>query len=314
MPAETISVILATFNGASHLQKQLISLVEQSLLPTELLIGDDGSVDETYSIIEAFAATSPFTVRLLPASSRPLGTCMNFARLMQAAQGEYVLFCDQDDLWLPDKIECSLLALREMEKEYGRNLPCLVHTDLSVIDATDKKIAPSFWRYQYLDPRLSLSLNTALVQNVVTGCTVIMNRALVDAVLPLPLTGPLMHDWWLVVVALALGGRVGYLSRPTVQYRQHGANAVGAKRWSLSGVLTKMLDVGQIKQQLVATQMQAATLLQRHNGQLSASNRELAEIYATLSSLGPFAKRMNMWRCGIHKSGWQRTLGLYLYV
>ncbi len=314
MSAITISVLLATFNGVPYLRRQLESLAYQTSLPTELIVGDDGSFDATRSIIEEFAETSPFIVRWVPPHNERLGPRKNFARLLGYASGDYIFFCDQDDVWLPDKITLSLKEMQRLEGLYGLDTPCLVHTDLSVVDSSDTIIAPSFWRYQHLEPSLSLKLNAALAQNVATGCTMSVNRAAVNAIVPVPLTGPLMHDWWFLVVTLAIGGKVSYIDCPTALYRQHGANAVGAKGWGLPGILKKMWSGEQNRTQLRATQMQASALLKRHGDQLQSIHQKLVEDYAALPSLGFFAKRICIWRHNICKSSWQRTLGLYLYV
>lgn len=312
MSTTPISVLLATFNGATYLQQQLDSLAGQTLLPTELIIGDDGSLDETREIVTSFARTSPFPVRVMPTQSSRLGVCNNFARLMGEARGDYLLFCDQDDIWQPDKIELSLTTLQHLEN--GGNIPCLVHTDLTVINAAGKMIAPSFWAYQNLDPALSIKLNTALAQNVATGCTMAVNRSLLEAVCPFPPVGPLMHDWWLLLTTLALGGKVGYITQPTVCYRQHAANVVGAKEWSLSSIPARVLTGTETRERIRASQAQAAVLLQRHGYRMSEKNREMVSIYASLATYGPLGRRLKMWRFGIYKSGWQRTVGLYLYV
>lgn len=312
MSTTPTSVLLATFNGATYLQQQLDSLAKQTLLPTELIIGDDGSLDETRGIVASFARTSPFPVRILPAQNSRLGVCNNFARLMGEAGGDYVLFCDQDDIWQPDKIELSLAMLQDMEN--SSNIPCLVHTDLTVISATGEMIAPSFWAFQNLDPALSLRLNTALAQNVATGCTMAINRPLLEAVCPFPSVSPLMHDWWLLLTTLALGGKVGYITQPTVCYRQHAANVIGAKEWNMRSILARVLTDTQTRARVLASQEQAAVLLQRHGYRMSEKNRELVSIYASLANYGPLTRRLKMLRSGIYKSGWQRTVGLYLYV
>lgn len=314
MSATSISILLATFNGVPYLRRQLESLACQTTLPTELIVGDDGSFDATRSIIEDFAETSPFLVRWLPSHNERLGPRTNFARLLEHASGNYILFCDQDDVWLPDKITLSIKEIQRLEGLHGLDTPCLVHTDLSVIDGSDSILAPSFWKYQYLEPSLSLKLNAAVAQNVATGCTMLVNRAAVNAITPVPLTGPLMHDWWFLIVTLAIGGMVSYIDCPTVLYRQHEANAVGAKGWGLPGILKKIWSCEQNRAQLRATQMQASALLKRHGDQLLSIHQKLVEDYAALSSLGFFEKRMCIWRHNICKSGWQRTLGLYLYV
>jgi len=315
MPPATISVILATYNGARYLQQQLESLAQQTSLPTELLVGDDGSQDETRSVVDTFTKTCPFAVRWIQPSKERLGACANFARLLEYASGDYLMFCDQDDIWLPDKTSMVLKEMQRLEEQYGRDIPCLVHTDLKVITESGAEIASSFWRYQRIMPQLANRLQVVLVQNLVTGCTMMLNRSAVRMVVPMPFHGPLMHDWWCTLAVVAFGGQVSGLAYPRVCYRQHGGNVVGAQSW-WQRILDRLFVVSgrNIRDELLATQQQAAIFFEQFGGILTPQNKNVIRDYARLSDLGFFAKRSTLLRHGIHKSGWYRTLGLYLYV
>lgn len=313
MLSGTVSVILATYNGALYLRQQLESLACQTFLPTELVVGDDGSWDETCSIIERFIAVTPFAVRVLSPLAQPLGPCLNFARLMQVARGDYIFFCDQDDVWLPDKICVTLEEMQRLEAKYGLNVPCLVHTDLKVISADGSETASSYWKYQHFKPQLSNKLQVILSQNLVTGCTMMLNRAAISSIGQIPQHGPLMHDWWIALAVNAFGGYVSALNYQTVLYRQHPKNVIGACSW-WQYVMRKLLPENSPTGELRATQQQAAAFLRRFGLDIPPQNRRLIQDYAQLSECGFWARRMTLWRHGIHKSGKHRTLGLYLHV
>lgn len=315
MPTAAISVILATYNGARYLQQQLESLAQQTLLPTELIVGDDGSQDETRSIVDDFTKTSPFPVRWIKPSKKRLGACANFARLLEYANGDYLMFCDQDDIWSPNKIGITLKEMQRLEEQYGKDLPCLVHTDLKVITESGIEISPSFWRYQKIRPQLADRLQVVLGQNLVTGCTMMLNRSAVKRVMPMPLHGPLMHDWWFALAVVAFGGQVSGLSCPVICYRQHDSNTVGAQSW-WQRILRRLFAVSgrAIRDELQATQQQAAIFFELFGDTIAPRNRNIIHDYTRLTDLGFFAKRGVLLRHGIHKSGWYRTLGLYLYV
>ena len=137
------------------------------------------------------------------------------------------MFCDQDDVWKRDKIYETMKKMEAMEERYGKDTPILVHTDLSVVDENLEMIAESFFQYANLPKRIAL--NQLIVQNSVTGCTAMINRALQKYFLqPLPMGKILMHDYWAALVA-KIFGRIGFVNEPTMYYRQHGNNAVGAK-------------------------------------------------------------------------------------
>ena len=155
------------------------------------------------------------------------------------------MFCDQDDVWFPDKIAVTLGKMQELEGRHGGERPLLVHTDMKVADGNLRVVADSLWRYQKSDPVRGEALNRLLVQNCATGCSMMINRALCDLALPIPAEA-MMHDWWLVLVAAAFG-TIGHCAEPTLLYRQHGANDVGAKKWSLADLVPQLARAGGVR-------------------------------------------------------------------
>lgn len=310
--APQIDIVLATYNGAAYLSQQLESLLDQSHQNWHLYARDDGSRDDSRNILKSFQRAYPERVTLLDDELGPLGIVGNFQRLLQASQAPYVALCDQDDVWLPHKLTHSLATLRETEKETGAQWPLLVHSDLQVVDAKLKPLAESFWAYQHLDASRGWSLNRLLVQNVVTGCTVLMNRALLNKALPLP-AGVLMHDWWLALVAASFG-QVIALPEAGLQYRQHGRNGVGAQAWTPKLWLNKALAANRMRQALRNTQAQADLLLQAYAGELSLAQRDMLSAYAQLSTIPAWRRRYLLHKYGFFKTGLLRNLGMYLLV
>lgn len=226
-----IYVLLATYNGSAFVAEQIDSLIAQSEPGWHLLVRDDASTDRTPDIVAAYAAKDA-RITVLPASRANQGTVANFDCLLRAAcdQGAaYVMLMDQDDIWVADKIERQTALLRAEEDRFGPGVPILVHSDLELIDCEGRTIHPSFMSFQHIRDEPSAPLRTLLVQNYVTGCTVLVNRALLDAALPIP-PAAMVHDWWLALVA-ATSGKISYDATPTVRYRQHRGNQIGAKGW-----------------------------------------------------------------------------------
>ena len=222
-----VGILLATYNGAAFLAAQLDSILAQTHENWRLVIRDDGSTDKTPEILEAFRARHQEKVVILEDEAGNLGLVQNFSRLMEQAGAGYIALCDQDDVWKPEKLELSLQKMRTLEAEHGTEKPLLVFTDLTVVDEDLRIIHPSFWRYQGLRPERCNALNRLLLQNVVTGCTALMNRPLMQKAVPIPEMAH-VHDWWIALVAAAFGS-AGYVAEPTVLYRQHGENIIGAK-------------------------------------------------------------------------------------
>ena len=221
-----ISVVLCTYNGEKYLQEQLDSISKQTCLPDELIVCDDGSTDSTIEILEVFSKTAPFETRIF-CNDKNLGPGRNFAKAINLSKGKFICLCDQDDYWLPNKIENSIQKITSMEKRFGQNQPLLVHTDAIVADENLIKVHSSLWDFQHSFPQKGHTFAKLLSQNLVTGCTAVINKALKDKALPIP-ENAVMHDWWFALVAAAFG-QIDSICKPTLLYRQHGKNDIGAK-------------------------------------------------------------------------------------
>lgn len=225
-------ILLATFNGARYLDAQLKSLDQQTCQDWRILVRDDGSTDATRDIIRKWGTRLGDRFHLVDDISANLGPVGNFSALCDRSTADYFLFCDQDDVWMPDKIERLKSRIQALENIKGQSTPLIVHSDLILVDENLNKISESFWTFQQIrDLPTDTPWISASIRNVVTGCAMIGNRALLDRALPIP-DEAMMHDWWLCLVT-ALFGTIEAEARPTVNYRQHTANTLGAKKWSI---------------------------------------------------------------------------------
>ena len=220
-----IEVLLATYNGGRFLPQQVDSILGQTYRNLTILARDDGSKDDTCQILAAYAARYPDRFRVI--SGAPTGhPKLNFSALVDASSAEYVAFSDQDDVWLPDKIERSLAAMARLEAHSRPDEPLLIFSDLTVVDQNLRQVNPSLWAMQHHRPDRVHHFARLLTQNIVTGSTMLMNRALLRMALPMH-PNAFMHDWWIALVACAFG-KADYLTEPTVLYRQHPDNVLGA--------------------------------------------------------------------------------------
>lgn len=236
-PCPPVVVLLPVFNGQAFLEPLLDSVLGQSI-DVCILCRDDGSSDGSADIIRSYAQHHQGRIHLLEDDLGNLGACGSFAMLMQFAADTHFLrscfgidrsvavaLCDQDDVWHPDKLSVCLAHLAELEALHP-GAPCLVHSDLRLVGQDGAEIAPSMARYQGLRVGRH-SLTAQLLSNTVTGCTAVMNQALLRVALPIP-SAAIMHDWWLSIVCSAVGVR-RYLDTPLIDYRQHATNTIGAK-------------------------------------------------------------------------------------
>jgi len=304
MTAPDIDIVLPVYNGADFLAAQLDSLQRQSFTSWRVLIRDDGSSDATPDIIKSYAEVDE-RILILSDEQGKLGAIRNFSCLLAHTRAEYVVLCDQDDVWLPDKIEKSLNLLLRMEKDEP-GIPLLVHSDLKVVDQSLKEIAPSFWQFQHVDPESSGRIGRLLVQNVAVGCTMIMNRRLVELALPMP-ESVLMHDWWIALVACALG-KVGYIHEPTVLYRQHGSNTLGGRRYDMHRILERLCSSAQVRTDLLGTIYQARDLLQAHGSLMDRQKHDIVSRYSTILDRHRMVRVLDMLRYRFFKTGVLRNM------
>lgn len=237
--ATGVSVALCTFNGALYLREQLASLLQQTSPPTELVLSDDGSSDSSVSIVTEFAKAVGMRLIVAPTHTQ-LGVTQNFNRALSLCSQQYVALSDQDDVWLPSKLATALAAMHEGEARYGTSCPLLVHTDLTVVSADLGLVSPSFMRSEGIfNPSPDDALTILFTQNFATGCTMLVNRSLLECALPIPKEA-IVHDWWLALVAASCGHML-YLDQPTIMYRQHESNAIGMDTTTTIASLKRIL-------------------------------------------------------------------------
>jgi len=238
---DRVSVALCTYNGARYIAEQIDSILSQELVPTEIVLADDGSTDGTVELAwRAYAAHVDSTVKLrvLPPQAH-LGVTRNFERAVLAAENELIALCDQDDVWRSDRLSSAVLS-------FDRDPSLLLqHSDATLIDATGNSVGSTLLDALRLSPRErgaiadGQAFSAYIRRNLVTGATVIFRRRLLDAAIPFPLGW--VHDEWLAIIAAALG-TVELLDEPLIDYRQHGSNQIGVSAPTLGYRVRRMLE------------------------------------------------------------------------
>jgi hypothetical protein len=309
----TIDIVCATYNGARFLPHFFKSLEEQTHADWRVWIGDDGSTDASVDIAHQRSAMDSRIVVLDGAGSAG-GAARAFARLLERLphDARYVMFADQDDVWLAHKLEQSLAAMRRAEAD-APGSPVLVHTDLVVVDADLRELDRSFWHFADLPPE-PVSVRRFAVRNPVTGAATLINQALLELLMPIP-EAAVMHDWWTALVAAAFG-RVIALPEPSVLYRQHGANAVGARdpRIQLSrlpnAISQGLANRQRFRADLAKTAAQAGAFLERYGSRLSPDDRRFLQAYSLLPDRAFLRRKIDLMRLrALPEEGMLRRLG-----
>ena len=218
----TLSVAMATFDGAQHLGAQLASLAAQTLHPAELVVADDGSTDGTLALVRAFARTAPFPVRVLEPAGR-LGPTGAFSRAAKACTSDIVAFCDQDDVWHPEK-------LARLAEPFADPTVALAVCDARLVGPDLEPMGRTLWQqvgFRPSGPRLERPDNIFLGKTIAFGLTMALRHdaAMQQALWPVaPRWG---HDGWAANVASAVGA-VALVAAPLVDYRQHAGQVSSA--------------------------------------------------------------------------------------
>lgn len=216
-----LTILMATYNGAEYLEKQLDSILNQSYRAWELIIRDDHSTDGTSHIINTYVEKDK-RIKYIQYGSVHGSACRNFSQLFDWAyenNKSYVLFADQDDIWLAHKLERSLAGLLKNESVYGTDCPLLCYSNLTFIDEQDHRIEARL----PLPPHLSLQV--LINENYAWGCTMILNRAAIQKIKHIPAES-VNHDYYAALVVGSFGKNI-LINEDLILYRQHQKNVSG---------------------------------------------------------------------------------------
>lgn len=275
---QKIEILLATYNGEKYIKEQLDSILNQDYENWIVRACDDASKDSTFEILKRYQEKYPDKF-IVERNEKGTGSAkLNFFHLIKSSTCDYVMCCDQDDVWLPNKIS---LTYDEMKQNESEGIPVLIHTDLKVVDQDLNILGESFFEYSNLNK--NLTFKDLLIQNSVTGCTMMMNKDLVSLVKKeTNFKDILMHDWLLAILAAAKG-RIGFVDCPTMLYRQHSVNSVGAKRYGISLFISKLKN-SDIRRSLEDTALQAAQISKTYKDDLSQDLYYLISEYSNIFS------------------------------
>lgn len=306
-----VSIVMTTYNGEQYIAEQIESILASSFQDIEIFIYDDGSKDDTVSILKRYESLYPDKVHAYQ-NEVNLGVTKNFLQAISRTRSDYVMLCDQDDYWKKDKIEVTLKRMRQMEKKYGKELPMVVFTDAEVVDSELKTIDKSFFRSGHLNPRRT-DLPHLLMENKLIGCTVMLNSSLrkIIAEHDLPMKAK-FHDWWIALIAASFG-KIAYVNQSTLLYRQHGNNVVGNSGF-LAYIKDRLMSLQKQRESLKVLQSQAEEFYTLYGKELNEDTRSHIQRFARLGKVNFILRRVYILRYGYLKTGIIRNIGILLLI
>ena len=290
-------IVMSTYNGGQYLQRQLDSVLRQTVADFTLLIRDDGSSDDTLKILEQY-----HDPRIRVTAGGNLGPSGSFLALLEEARQmgtDYVFFCDQDDIWLDNKLELLLAEIQKLPDG-----PALVFSDFAMIDGEDHITGDSYTAMAGLQiPEDGNFLPKLLAQPYIFGCACVLNKKLLDLVKDPP-AGIEMYDCWIGLVA-ALFGTVKYLPQATIQHRFHNSNATGQA--GMNALSTRLRRVTrQFKKQVENTGLrlhQAQLLIDRYGDRLTPDRLQQLSQLAEAGRKGGFRAVRTLKKYAVSRGG-----------
>jgi len=301
-----LAIIMSTYNGGKYLTTQLDSILKQSLPSDLILIRDDGSTDDTVHRLNEYKNKYE-QIHILQDNLGNIGVQRSYALLLRhvfSLNVQYVMFADQDDVWLPEKTQKLMAAISRLDNKK----PALVFSDVQVVDSNLQLISPSLLHFQKLNPHHASSLKALLLYSPALGCSMLFNAQLLKFLLSLSEGFP-NPDKWALLVAAALG-QVDYLAEPTLLYRQHSENVTGA----LKGIHRKVLSFQSIQfiKKRYQTAINEARILERHVPNLYEKDKIIIQQFTQLFTGNYWSRFVNYFRFSRVPPYWNRKVGLFL--
>ncbi|WP_158121224.1 glycosyltransferase family 2 protein [Escherichia coli] len=311
-PIKQIDIIIATCNGEKFIKEQILSLLRMEHFEKyvrKVIVCDDKSEDETISIITSLLEKDKLEI-ILNSENKRLGPVKNFARGIEISAAEFVMLCDQDDIWDKDKLKIYV----DSANEFNRDEPILIFSDLTIVDSNLNTIAESFYKYQNLNPDKANDIRTLLLENIVPGCTMMFNRKLIEIALPLP-DSCRMHDWWLLLCC-CVHGKVIPINKQLSKYRQHGNNQVGAQKLKLSKEIQQVFKIFRTSRiNFKKTIQQAIDFEKEHSRYMTYNNRKWINKVVSCYYNKSLLKRLSGIRgLNIRKSTFIKTVLTYCFL
>lgn len=304
-----IQVLLATYNGSKYVIDQINSILMNFKWVSEyncsILISDDSSSDETIQLIKNNFSNIP-GVNII-STSRKGGVRNNFTFLINYADGDFIFFCDQDDLWLPSKLRVFMDEFNQ--RSALNNEPMLIHSDLCVTDSILSPIHTSMFEYQKLNKAPSFS--NMIVSNSITGCVLGINKRLLNILKKSSINKSIMHDWYIGIIASSFG-EIIYIPKSLILYRQHENNQVGAKKFSFYEMLS-LEKIQNIKQSIWLTKAQAELFLSDFDGQLDKNNEKILKAYISSFDRNILSRCLTFFKYGFYKYGFARNIVFFIF-
>jgi len=290
----SLSVAMCTYNGSKYLQEQLYSIVKQTHLPEEIVICDDGSTDSTLQILDEFKKNTPFQVRIYH-NERRLGSMKNFEKAIILCKGDIIVLSDQDDVWLPHRIEkLEHIFKSNPDIGYAFSDAIVVNEKLFPLGYTMWK-SISFTTYLHRLFKKGYQVEVLLKHNVVTGATMAFRAENRDCILPI--SNQWVHDAWIALLLSAIGIKGDFIKEPLIKYRQHHQQSIGGRRLNFHEQFQQACNTGLESYNIMANRFECIIKRLIFIGQLTKKNKKLFEAKIEHLKIRQKIYSYKKWKC-----------------
>lgn len=305
-----VDIVMTSYNGEKYISEQINSILNSNYQNFHISIYDDGSTDSTLEIINQYHLNNIDKITIYKNKNNK-GVTKNFLEGLSNTNGDYIMFCDQDDYWKEDKIVVTLNKMIELEQRY-LNLPIAVFTDVIVVNKELKEIHPSFFKMSNLNP-YKTDLASLLMENKLIGCSVMVNKAVRDVIKSNDIPEyAKFHDGWVALIATALG-KIGYLNKGTLLYRQHGENIVGNIKFK-DYFVNRVKNLKTQKESLLILQKQAEEFCDLYKDKLRKEDYNIILTFSRLNKMNFVLKRYYIIKYKFYKTGFIRNLAVFFLL
>jgi glycosyltransferase involved in cell wall biosynthesis len=304
-----VTILMATYNGASYLKEQLDSILDQDYIKWKLVIRDDGSTDDTLAIIQTYIAKDS-RISGINYGNIHGSACGNFAQLVSWAienPADYYMFADQDDIWRKNKVTVSVQEIRKQEEKYGKEIPQLCYSTFQFIDDRGTQLPQRLYLPAELELRILLNENHAW------GCTMIINHSALQTISPIPLNA-VNHDYWIALVIVALG-KTRLIDQDLILYRQHTQNVSGSvDNMTLASRFKRYIrNSSYMLAALTANLTTVRIFFMRYKSQLKPGDYHMVDSFITAYESGNLKLIYTLFKYKIFKIGIAKN-AVYLYT
>ena len=270
-----VQILLSTYNGGKFLEEQMDSILLQDYCNISILIRDDGSSDDTISILKNIQGETDYIDIIFGDN---IGIVNSFFMLVQNsdANAQYFAFADQDDYWKTNKISRAI----EMLSSIPCHIPALYCSDYTLVD---DRLEPLPYKRNGI--KIVPNYRNAMIENIATGCTIVINRAARNELLRTNTTNIIMHDWWMYLLVAATG-QVIYDTNKSILYRQHGNNAIGIDNTFIKHTITRIKNL-LLKRSRIGLKRQLLSFIDQYGDKLSPDCYSIIESFCERRSLVP---------------------------